>query len=64
MAPEELENLDELSLKQKYIQQLESEKAARSAQKEDFSEIYEEENMKKKRKAEGQKGDKNKKFKF
>jgi splicing factor 3B subunit 2 len=64
LAPEELENLDAAGLKQKYQEQLEMSKAARSAQREDYSDILEEEAAKKKRKADGQKGEKAKKFKF
>ena len=64
LNPEELENLDATILKQKYVAQLEAEKAARSKQKEDYSDIYDEQNDKKKRKALGQKEEKSKKFKF
>jgi hypothetical protein len=39
-------------------------KAARTSQREDYSDILEEESAKKKRKADAQKGDKSKKFKF
>ena len=64
LAPEELENLDANTLKQKYVAQLEAEKNARAKQKEDFSDVFEEENNKKKRKGGEQKGEKSKKFKF
>ena len=67
LAPEELENLDELALKKKYLDQLETEKSARSSQKEDYSDVIDEENAKKKRKAaagSGPQKEKSKKFKF
>jgi splicing factor 3B subunit 2 len=64
LAPEELENLDAAGLKQKYQEQLELSKAARTSGREDYSDILEEESAKKKRKNDGQKGPKTKQFKF
>jgi len=63
LKPEELENLDAATLKRKYEQQLETEKANLASQKQDVSDVFEEENRKKKRKLNKEKK-KTERFKF
>jgi len=63
LKPEELENLDATTLKKKYEQQLQVEKAATASLKQDVSEVFEEETRKKKRKLNKEKKNKSS-FKF